>query len=72
MNLEDAKVFVSDAELKVGLPLTKPTSKIRIKERSFFSDYGLPVAGRTQNLGLRNYLPPSSKFFSCFLVYLTI
>ena len=56
MNLEDAKVFVSDAELKVVLPLTKPTSKIRIKERSFFSDYGLPVAGRTQNLGLRNYV----------------
>lgn len=31
MDLDDAKVFVSDAELKVVLPLTKPTGKIRIK-----------------------------------------
>ena len=56
MDLDDAKVFVSDAELKVVLPLTKPTGKIRIKERSFFGDYGLPVAGRTQSLGLTNYV----------------
>lgn len=56
MDLDDAKVFVSDAELKVVLPLTKPTGKIRIKERSFFGDYGLPVAGRKQSLGLTNYV----------------
>ena len=56
MDLEDAKVFVSNHELKVTLPLTKPTGKIRIKERSFFGDYGLPVAGRTQNIGLTNYV----------------
>lgn len=56
MDLDDAKVFASDNELKVTLPLTKPTGKIRIKERSFFSEYGLPVAGRTQNLGLTNYV----------------
>lgn len=56
MDLEDAKVFVSDDELKVTLPLTKPTGKIRIKERSFFGEYGAPVAGRTQKIGLANYV----------------
>lgn len=56
MELDDAKVVVSNEELKVMLPLTKPTGKIRIKERSFFGDYGLPVAGRTQSLGQTNYV----------------
>jgi len=56
MNLETPQVFVSENELKVTLPLTKPTGKIRIKERSFFGDYGLPVAGRKQKLGLTNYV----------------
>ena len=56
MDFDDAKVCVADNELKVILPLTKPTGKIRIKERSFFGEYGLPVAGRTQNLGLKNYV----------------
>ena len=56
MNVDDAKVFMSKNELKVLLPLTQPTSKIRIKERSFFGDYGLPVAGRSQTLGLSDYI----------------
>lgn len=56
MDLEDAKVFDSGVELKVTLPLTKPTGKIRIKERSFFGEYGAPVAGRTQKIGLANYV----------------
>lgn len=56
MELKDAKVVVAKGELKVMLPLTKPTGKIRIKERSFFGDYGLPVAGRSQNIGLTNYV----------------
>lgn len=56
MDIDDAKFFVFDDELKVTLPLTKPTGKVRIKERSFFCDYGLPVAGRAQNLGLNNYV----------------
>ena len=56
MELEDAKVVVTNGELKVKLPLTKATGKIRIKERSFFGDYGSPVAGRSQNIGLTNYV----------------
>ena len=56
MELDDAKVIVSSNELKVALPLTRPTGKIRIKERSFFGDYGFPVAGRTQKIGLSNYV----------------
>lgn len=56
MELDDAKVLASKEVLKVSLPLTRPTGKIRIKERSFFGDYGLPVAGRTNKLGLSNYV----------------
>lgn len=56
MDIDNAKVSISSNELKVILPLTKPTGKIRIKERSFFGDYGLPVAARTKELGLTNYV----------------
>ena len=56
MEIDDAQVMVSSEELKVILPLTRPTAKIRIKERSFFCDYGLPVAGRSQKLGLKDYV----------------
>lgn len=53
--MENAKVCDSESELKVVLPLTQPTGKIRIKERSFFSDYGTPVAARQTRLGLSHY-----------------
>lgn len=32
----EAKVIFAEDELKVTLPMTQPTGKIRIKERSFF------------------------------------
>jgi len=56
MELKDAKVFYSRDELKVVLPLTQPTGKVRIKGRSFFGEYGNPVAVRQTRLGLANYV----------------
>jgi hypothetical protein len=35
-------------ELSVAIPLTKGTEKTRIKKRSFFNEYGFPVATRTE------------------------
>ena len=40
---EDAKVICNANGLSVSLPLTQPTGKIRVKERSLFSEYGNPV-----------------------------
>lgn len=54
--ITDAKVINSNNELKVVLPLTKSTSKIRVKTRTFFGDYGVPVAARQIKLGLSNYV----------------
>lgn len=56
MELTVAKVVNNDSELKVVLPLTQPTGKVRIKERSFFGEYGNPVAVRQTPLGLNNYV----------------
>jgi len=46
MQTDEAKVVNRPAGVFVNLPLTKPSGKIRIKQRSFFSEYGLPVAPR--------------------------
>lgn len=46
MQTDDAKVVNSMNELFVNLPLTKPTGKIRVKKRSFFAEYGEPIAPR--------------------------
>lgn len=54
--MEDAKVINTASELKVSLPLTRPTGKVRIKERSFFGEYGKPVAVRKSKMGLSNYV----------------
>lgn len=56
MELKEAKVFNDQKELKVTLPLTQPTGKVRIKQRSFFGEYGNPVAVRQTRLGLSNYV----------------
>lgn len=53
---DEARVIFDRSELSVVLPLTQPTGKIRIKERSFFSEYGLPVAARQTRLGLKHYV----------------
>jgi hypothetical protein len=34
-------------ELSIAIPLTKGTEKTRIKQRSFFNEYGFPVATRS-------------------------
>lgn len=56
MELKNAKVFNSDSELKVVLPLTRPTGKVRVKIRSSFDKYGDPVAVRRTALGPSNYV----------------
>lgn len=52
----EAKVVCNSHELKVVLPMTLPTGKVRIKERSFFAQYGVPVAPRQIPLGQKNYV----------------
>lgn len=56
MELKEARVIDSKSGLKVVLPMTQPTGKVRIKERSFFGDYGNPIAARQVALGLSNYV----------------
>lgn len=56
MELKEARVIDSKSGLKVVLPMTQPTGKVRIKERSFFGDYGNPIAARQVALGLNNYV----------------
>ena len=36
-------------EINVLIPLTVPTGKIRIKQRSILNEYGIPFASRTNN-----------------------
>ena len=53
---ETAAVVFDGSSLKVKLPMTQPTGKIRIKRRSFFSEYGMPVASRSECLDLKCYI----------------
>ena len=50
MQTDEAKVVNTEDRLFVNLPLTKPTGKIRVKRRSFFSEYGEPIAPRQVKL----------------------
>ena len=56
MQTEEAKVINETAGVFVNLPMTKPTGKIRIKRRSFFAEYGEPVAPRQVALSQSNYV----------------
>lgn len=56
MQTEDAKVVDEAKGVFVNLPLTKPTGKIRVKRRSVFSEYGLPVRPRQDPLTQTNYV----------------
>ena len=56
MQTEEAKVVNTTRSLFVNLPLTKPTGKIRVKQRSFFSEYGVPVAPRQTVLSHSHYV----------------
>ena len=53
---EDAKVNYNANGLSVSLPLTQPTGKIRVKERSLFSEYGNPVAVRQNAVNSNMYV----------------
>ena len=54
--METAQVKQIEAELLVSLPLTQPTGKVRVKERSFFGDYGTPVAVRQTPIAQTHYV----------------
>ena len=56
MQTEEAKVINNPDGLFVNLPLTKPTGKIRVKRRSFFADYGEPIAPRQIPLSQSSYV----------------
>jgi len=56
MQAEEAKVVASTTGVFVNLPMTKPTGKIRVKRRSFFAEYGEPVATRQVALSQSNYV----------------
>jgi hypothetical protein len=43
-------------ELAIAIPLTKGTEKTRIKKRSFFNEYGFPVATRTETFSQSCYV----------------
>ena len=42
------KIDNENRQLFISIPLTKGTDKIRIKSRSFFNEYGTPVATRSE------------------------
>lgn len=56
METNEAKVVNTCDYVFVNLPLTKATSKIRVKRRSFFAEYGEPVATRQASLSQSCYV----------------
>ena len=50
------KIDETKKEIVVGIPLTTPGQKIRIKERLSVSDYGAPFPARSRELHQRNYV----------------
>lgn len=56
MQTDEAKVVLENSKLFVNLPLTKPTGKIRVKERSLFSEYGQPIATRNAQISQKCYV----------------
>ena len=52
---DTAKVYKSNGQTRVHLPMTQATGKIRLKARTFFGEYGLPVASRTTVLSQTCY-----------------
>ena len=55
MNTDEAKVVVGES-LFVNLPMTKPTGKVRVKKRSFFAEYGEPIAPRQVTISQSCYV----------------
>jgi len=46
----------SDHTLTIAIPLTRGTDKTRIKKRSFFNEYGLPVATKRESFSQSCYV----------------
>lgn len=56
MATENAKIEYDGKNLAVVLPMTQPTGKIRIKTRTFFGEYGNPIAARQEPLNQKCYI----------------
>lgn len=56
MATENAKIEYGGNSLAVILPMTQPTGKIRIKARTFFGEYGNPIATRQEPLNQKCYV----------------
>ncbi|MDR0926858.1 MAG: R.Pab1 family restriction endonuclease [Ignavibacteria bacterium] len=50
------KIDEINYELLISIPLTKGTEKTRIKKRSFFNEYGIPVPTKTEPFSLSCYV----------------
>lgn len=55
MNIS-AKISDRNGKLIIELPLTNPTGKIRVKRRSKTSNYGLPIATKTESFTMDDYV----------------
>ena len=54
--MENPEIISNREGLKVVLPLTQPTGKIRVKRRNAFNEYGQPVATRQLPLSQCDYV----------------
>jgi hypothetical protein len=50
------KIDESAKTLAIAIPLTKGTDKTRIKKRSFFNEYGIPVSTKTEPFSQNCYV----------------
>lgn len=56
MATDSAKTKLNRNSLSVILPMTQPTGKIRVKTRTFFGEYGTPLATRQEPLNQKCYV----------------
>lgn len=54
--IEGVKIGYDGEKLVVNLPMTQPTGKIRVKTRSFFGEYGNPMATRQELMNQKCYI----------------
>ncbi len=52
----EAKIISDETGFYAQLPLTEHTGKVRVKRRSHFTDYGLPVTTRSKALSQADYI----------------
>lgn len=51
-----AKISIENGQLVIRLPLTNPTGKIRVKRKSLYSNYGLPISPRKTKFTDKDYV----------------